>query len=61
MKKGDDVWVKTLMYGAFEGTIVCVLNSILGKKYLVKYISTGLDGRNRASADIYYWWNLIKK
>ena len=60
MKKGDKVWVNTFWYNSYVGEIKAELYGIFGKKYLVEYTSTGLDGRNRKSADIYYWWKLIK-
>lgn len=58
LKKGDKVWVNTFWYNSFEGTIQLSYYGIFGRKYLVKFISTGLDGRNRSSADTYYWWKL---
>ena len=60
IEKGDRVWVNTFLYNSFEGSIEAVLYGLLGKKYLVKYTTIGLDGRNRQSADIFYWWKLIK-
>lgn len=60
LRKNDKIWVNTFWYGSFEGEVQAIFYGIFGRKYLVKYTSTGVDGRNRTSADVYYWWKVKK-